>query len=256
MTEVEIISVGSELVLGRTLDTNAHWLSARLAAAGLPVARRTTVGDDGPRLAAVLREAARRSRVVIVTGGLGPTRDDLTRQALAEAAGVQLRVDPAAREHIAALFRRWGRPMSPTNEVQALIPAGGRAIENLHGTAPGIEMRIGSARVFALPGVPREMEAMFTSAVLPRLEGLARGAALVERRIHCFGAGESAIGERLHDLMDQERDPRVSTTVAEGVVTVRVLARGRSPEEARRRAEHTEGEIRRRLGTKCCYTGK
>jgi len=248
MPVVEVISVGSELVLGQTLDTNAHWLSARLAAMGLPVARQTTVGDEVAALTAAIQAAAGRADVVILTGGLGPTRDDLTREAIAAAAGVRLELDTAARDHIAALFRRWGRPMPKRNEVQALIPVGGRAIANPNGTAPGIEVRVGRATLYAMPGVPREMRAMFDADIAPRLDALAGGAALLERRLHCVGVGESTIGERIHDLMDPSRRPRVSTTVAEGLITVRIVARAEGADAARDAIAETETEIRRRLG--------
>jgi len=248
MPVVEVISVGSELVLGQTLDTNAHWLSARRAAMGLPVARQTTVGDEVAALTAAIQAAAGRADVVILTGGLGPTRDDLTREAIAAAAGVRLELDTAARDHIAAPFRRWGRPMPKRNEVQALIPVGGRAIANPNGTAPGIEVRVGRATLYAMPGVPREMRAMFDADIAPRLDALAGGAALLERRLHCVGVGESTIGERIHDLMDPSRRPRVSTTVAEGLITVRIVARADGADAARDAIAETETEIRRRLG--------
>lgn len=279
MPIVELVSVGSELVLGQTLDTNAHWLSAQLASVGLPVTLRTTVGDDLPELTEVLRAAcgvpppehrdrstgsgaaptgeplrgalrqvAGRADVVLITGGLGPTRDDVTRHALAAAAGVTLELDPASRDHIAALFRRWGRQMPAGNEIQAMLPVGGRAIPNPHGTAPGIEMHLGRATVYAMPGVPREMEAMFQADLLPRLKALSAGAAVVERRLHCFGAGESTIGERIYDLMAPDRQPRIGTSVANGLVTVRLVARSDSSAGAQALIRTTEAEVRRRLG--------
>jgi nicotinamide-nucleotide amidase len=249
MPVIELLSIGSELVLGQTLDTNAHWLSGQLAALGLPVTWRTTVADDLPELTEAIRAASRRADVVIASGGLGPTRDDMTRDALAAAAGVALRRDDAAFEHIAALFRRWGRPMPRQNEVQAMIPLGGEAIPNPNGTAPGIAIKIGRAMVYAMPGVPREMTAMFHEWLSPRLAALAGGAAVIERRLHCFGAGESLVGERIHDLMDPARRPRVGTTVSGGLVTIRIVSRADNRDEARAQLVPTEVEVRERLGS-------
>jgi len=248
MPLVEVISIGSELILGRTLDTNAHWLSARLAEMGLPVTWRTTVGDDLTEVTAAFREAGARSDIVIATGGLGPTRDDVTRHALAAAAGVDLHLDAAVRDEIAALFDRWGRSMARRNEVQAMIPAGGEVIPNPHGTAPGIRLRVGRAEVSVMPGVPREMKAMFDDRLAPRLAPLGAGSAVVERLIRCFGAGESTIGERIHDLMDHDRHPRVGTTVSDGLITLRIVSRVKSRQEADDLFAATEAEIRRRLG--------
>src|SRR5271165_3883038 len=190
--KAEIISIGSELTSGQNLDTNSQWLSRRLAEIGIPVGFHTTVADDLADNVAVFRQAIQRARLVIVTGGLGPTLDDLTREAMAQAAGVELVLDPASLKHIQEMFARRSRAMPERNKVQAMLPAGAEAIVNRAGTAPGIWMRIGDTVVVAMPGVPSEMYVMYQEQVLPRLEqlGLA-GGVLLHRKINCFGAGES-----------------------------------------------------------------
>src|SRR5687768_2432253 len=157
----EIISIGDELTSGERLDTNTQWIAQRLNEIGIPVAFHTTVADDLAANVLVFRQACERADVIVASGGLGPTADDLTRQALAEMAGVELVQDDAALEHIRALFARRGREMPPNNLVQALFPRGSRVIPNPHGSAPGIDFEVSragglSARIFALPGVPAE----------------------------------------------------------------------------------------------------
>ena len=167
--KAEIISIGSELTSGQNLDTNSQWLSLRLAEIGIPVGWHTTIADDLEDNVAAFRIAAQRAEVVIATGGLGPTQDDLTREVLAQVAGVELVFDQASFDHIAAMFARRRRVMPERNRVQALFPAGAEAIFNARGTAPGIWMKIGAAAIACLPGVPSEMFAMFENEVKPRL---------------------------------------------------------------------------------------
>src|SRR6516225_2143113 len=155
----EIISIGSELTSGQNLDTNSQWLSRRLAEIGIAVGWHTTVADDLEANLEAFRIAAGRAALVLATGGLGPTQDDLTREALARAAGVELVFDQASFNAIEEMFRRRGRAMPERNRVQALFPAGAEPIPNDRGTAPGIWMRVGNAHVAAMPGVPSEMVA-------------------------------------------------------------------------------------------------
>src|SRR5437764_11507912 len=148
----EILSIGSELTSGQNLDTNSQWLSRRLAEIGIPVGWHTTIADDLDDNVAAFRLAAGRARLAIITGGLGPTQDDLTREALARAAGVELVFHQESFEHIEAMFARRGRAMTERNRVQALFPAGAEPIPNAHGTAPGVWMTLGGATVVAMPG--------------------------------------------------------------------------------------------------------
>src|ERR1700682_167722 len=152
--KAEILSIGSELTSGQNLDTNCQWLSLRLAEMGIPVGWHTTIADDLEENVAAFRLAGQRAELVIATGGLGPTQDDLTREVLARVAGVELVFDQASFEHIQQLFARRGRVMPERNRVQALLPAGAEPIFNANGTAPGIWMRLGSATAACMPGVP------------------------------------------------------------------------------------------------------
>src|SRR5439155_12452441 len=171
----EIISIGDELTTGQRLDTNSQWLAERLLEIGVPVAFHTTVGDQLADKLLVFRQACERADSVVATGGLGPTADDLTRQALADLAGMPLVQDDASLAHIKALFARRKREMPPANVVQAQFPQGSRPIFNPHGSAPGIDMPITMlrdkpARIFALPGVPAEMKEMWSASVAPAVQ--------------------------------------------------------------------------------------
>src|SRR5262245_6266837 len=163
--KTEIISIGSELTSGQNLDTNSQWLSQRLAEIGIPVGWHTTIADDFDDNVAAFRIATQRAGLVLATGGLGPTQDDLTREVLARLAGVELVLDEASLEQIQRMFARFKRTMPERNRVQALFPAGAEPIPNANGTAPGIWMQVGDSTVVAMPGVPTEMHAMYQTQV-------------------------------------------------------------------------------------------
>ncbi|HUG93097.1 MAG TPA: CinA family nicotinamide mononucleotide deamidase-related protein [Planctomycetaceae bacterium] len=248
----EIIAVGSELTSGASLDTNSQWLSQRLADAGVPVRRHTAVADEIDEMLAAFREAAARADVVIVTGGLGPTLDDLTRQALAALADVELKLHEPSLAFIREFFARRRRPMPERNTIQAMFPAGSEPIPNPRGTAPGIWMehrtpgRERPCLIAALPGVPSEMKPMFEAQVHPRLA--VSGRTIVRHEIHCFGAGESAIEELLGDLTARGRDPEVGITAHEATITLRIAAQGATPDECRAKVDAAATLIRERLG--------
>ncbi|HEU5117486.1 MAG TPA: competence/damage-inducible protein A, partial [Isosphaeraceae bacterium] len=175
----EIIAVGSELVNGQKLDTNSQWLSRRLGELGLDVRYHTSVGDDLQNNVDAFRIACGRVRLVLISGGIGPTQDDLTREALARVAGVPLIEDPESLQALRAFFERRNRPMPDRNRVQALMPEGADAIANPYGTAPGIWMPLDGTIFVALPGVPGELKRMFDEQVVPRL----RSSGLIDRVI-------------------------------------------------------------------------
>lgn len=247
----EIIAIGTELTTGAKLDTNSQWLSVELAAVGIPVLVHTTVADDLPAMLETLQTAARRSDVVLVSGGLGPTLDDLTRQVLADLAGVELVLHEPSLQHVRGMFAKRKRVMPERNVIQAMFPAGSEPIENPHGTAPGVWMelpRADGARclIAAMPGVPSEMKAMFRDRVLPRLP---RSDKVIRRaRINCYGVGESACEEMLGDVTARGRDPEVGITVHEGTITLRIEAHGTTEAECDAKVTATKQLIHERLG--------
>jgi nicotinamide-nucleotide amidase len=253
MPNAEVISIGEELVTGQRLDTNSQWLSQRLGELGIAVRYHTTVGDAMESNVAAFRRAAERAEVIVATGGLGPTADDLTRHALAAAKGVGLVLDEGALSHLRGLFARRGRPMPPANEIQAHFPAGGRVIPNPHGTAPGIDMELASpgrmpARVFALPGVPAEMRQMWEQTVAPALATAGPRRVILHRQIRCFGVGESDLEQMLGDLIRRGRHPLVGITASLATLTLRMTAEGDSPEACHAAIEPTAAKIRQTLG--------
>lgn len=250
----EIISIGDELTTGQRLDTNSQWLAERLLEIGVPVAFHTTVGDQLADNVLVFRQACERADIVVGTGGLGPTADDLTRQALADVAGVELVQDDASLAHIKALFAKRKREMPPANVVQAQFPQGSKPIHNPNGSAPGIDISIpravgNPARVFALPGVPAEMKEMWAATVAPAIQdhiGIKK--VIAHYRIKCFGVGESDLEAMLPDIIARNRYPIVGITVSQATITLRITAEGESAAAARATMQPTIDTIHQCLG--------
>ena len=239
-----LLSIGDELTLGQGLDTNSQWLSQRLVELGILCVEHATVADDLSAIQGAILRLAGRADVVISTGGLGPTADDLTREALARAIGESLVEDPAALGGLRRWFAGRARPMPEANRMQALRPVSATMLANEFGTAPGLGATVGGKEIFCLPGPPREMRPMFDSQVRPRL----RPAREVRTRaLHTFGLGESEVAERLGDLMARTRMPIVGTTVASGVVTIRIRSEGSANGAPAPSLEETERLARDRV---------
>ncbi len=216
-------------------------------AVGVVPRRHVTVGDRLDAIRDEITRSAREVEVVLVSGGLGPTLDDMTRDALAAALSVPLERDEASVEHIRDLFRRMDRPMGRNNLQQALVPRGARALENPWGTAPGLRAELHRAVVFCLPGVPREMERMFERHVAPELRRRC-DTALAVRVLRTFGQGESNIGEQIAVFMDPARNPSVGTQASEGLISVRIVGRAASASEAQQLVDADAQAIRAVLG--------
>jgi nicotinamide-nucleotide amidase len=245
----EIISIGQELVLGEITDTNAAFISSRLAPLGIDVRYHSCLGDFAQDLAGVLKIAFQRANVIVITGGLGPTADDVTRQVIAEFCEAPLQLHEESLRRIEALFRSRHLTMSPNNQIQAMIPAHAQVIPNERGTAAGFCLNHKGVEIMALPGVPSEMKGMFEGWVYPHLqERTGNKSTIVTKLLNCFGTGESIIGQKIHHLMDTRRNPYVGTMVHGGVVSVRIIGKASTQEEAQPLIAATESEIRGLLG--------
>ncbi|MGQ0570433.1 MAG: competence/damage-inducible protein A [Armatimonadota bacterium] len=242
----EIISVGTELLLGQITDTNATFLARLLAAHGVDVLFKQTVGDNLERVRATVRLALDRSDLVVMTGGLGPTEDDLTAEAVALAAGVPVVYDQVVADTIAALFERRGRKAPESIFRQARIPRGAQVIPNRRGTAPGLIVRVESRTVFLFPGVPHEMEGLVADGLVPWLRASAGDQVISSRVLRIAGLGESMVEERIRDLI-HETNPTVAPLAKTGEVHLRITAKGR-PTDVPAMIDRVETGLRARLG--------
>ncbi|HLO42376.1 MAG TPA: CinA family nicotinamide mononucleotide deamidase-related protein [Phycisphaerales bacterium] len=237
-----ILSMGDELTLGQSLDTNAQWVARQLVERGIVPVEHVTAPDDLGVITATFARAAASADLIISTGGLGPTADDLTREGLARASGDTLIEDADAIKEIEAWFAKRGRPMMSINRVQAMRPSRGEAISNRWGTAPGLYAKIGNAECFCLPGPPSEMKPMFEAAVAPRLS-TPPGFVVLVRTLQTTGLGESEIATRLGALMQRDAKVLVGTTASQGIVSIRVRYEGM---EGREEAMHMVDEVMER----------
>ena len=249
---VELLCVGTELLLGNILNGNARWIAEQLAALGLPHFRQSVVGDNRERLIAFAREAAQRSRVLITTGGLGPTPDDLTAAALAAAFDVPLEERPEVWADIEAKLAARGKVPSPSLRNQAWLPKGAAVLPNPTGTAPGmIWTPCDGFTILTFPGVPSEMRAMWTAtaAAWLRASDLTRGV-IASRRLHFWGIGESRLAEQVEDLL-AGTNPTVAPYSGGGEVMLRLTAQAPSGPEALKLLDPLEQELRQRTGRLC-----
>ncbi len=259
MSKSSIVSIGNELLNGSGVDTNSAYLSERLLSIGIPVVMVRVVGDDCDAIIGALRAASDEAEIILTTGGLGPTDDDLTRRAISKYCGKELKLDEEALADIENFFAGCGRQMPQRNQMQAYIPEGAQAIKNDIGTAPGIMLSLDSRRassiqhpasilLFALPGVPAEMKRMFEQSVLPKLVELDGREVVAIRKLKCFGMGESNMAELLGNRMERERNPLVNTTVRDSVITVHIIARDEDMKRANSIAESEQSKIAGILG--------
>ena len=245
----ELIAVGTELLLGNIANTDAQMLSQGLSALGINVYYHTVVGDNPQRLRAAVELARTRADIIITTGGLGPTCDDLTKNVLAECFGKPLVFHEPSARRIEAYFQRLhaGRPMTENNYQQAMLPEGCTVLDNDWGTAPGVAFEAGGVRVIMLPGPPRECKAMFTHRVVPYLKSLADGV-IVSRTLKLFGIGESSMEAQLRDEMNAMTNPTLAPYAKEGECELRITARAEDEQAAHALIDPVEARLRAKFG--------
>ena len=248
--KAEVIAIGSELLLGQIIDTNSSYIAKRLAESGIDLAQTATVGDDLQRMKEVIREAINRSQIVITTGGIGPTEDDLTREAIAEVTEHPLIFQPHLMEQIENLFKTRGFRMAENNRKQAYVPEGAIAIENPKGTAPGFIVETSGGTIISIPGVPSEMEYLMENRVIPYIRKRfdIKHQVIQYKVLRACGLGESAIGLQIKDLMKESKNPSIGTLASIGDIRIRITAKADNPGEASNLIQKMEREIRRRLG--------
>jgi nicotinamide-nucleotide amidase len=248
MLTAEIIAVGSELLTPYRTDTNSLWLTEQLNGVGIEVKLKTIVGDDDARLEEAIRDALKRSGVVILTGGLGPTEDDITRKIAARALGRRLILDDSVLEEIKARFLYWGRKMPEINARQAMIIEGAEVLPNPNGTAPGMYIEHEGRSVILLPGPPREMRPMFETGVAPKLSARAGDLRVSRRVLRVTGMGESAVDERIAPVYTQYKNPQTTILFTQSEIEIHLTAQGNSDAEAELLLDGLAGQIEERLG--------
>lgn len=243
----EIICVGTEILLGNIVNTNAAYLAEQLAGLGIFCYYQTVVGDNGERLLETLELAAKRSEVIILSGGLGPTQDDLTKETVAKFCGKKLLMDEKSKKQIAEYFEK--RKMKPTgnNWKQAMVPEGARVFENHNGTAPGMAVETNKNKFILLPGPPEELRLMFEESVAPYLKEQSPFV-ILSQTVKTCGLSESAVEEQLRDLIDKQTNPTIATYAKTGEVHVRVTAKADSQKEASKLIKPMVKELKSRFG--------
>ena len=242
-----ILAVGTEILFGTTVNTNAVFLSQQLNLLGIDVLRHITIGDNRKRLLRALEVAFEDCDLVFSTGGLGPTEDDMTKETIAEFFGKKLVENKAWTEMMSSWFSKNGRVMSENNRKQAFIPEGASVLDNPNGTAPGFILSDGRRTIFVMPGPPREMQPMFTDHILPNLKKL-QDSTLYYKMIRTVGIGESDLETALLDIIDVQTDPTIATYVKDFSAMVRVASKRKTLEEAQKAVEETTEQIRERIG--------
>lgn len=249
MNNAEIIAVGSEIILGQIANTNAKFISEQLAKLGINVFFHTAVGDNPKRLLHAVEVAESRSDLIIFTGGLGPTKDDLTKETIAKHLGVELEYNEHALHSIENFFKKRNAKMTENNKKQALIFSGSYCLPNDTGMAPGMLLRKNAKTYILLPGPPSEMEPMFTNYVIPEiLKGIQKVEQIESRVLRFYGIGESQLEVELEDLIDEQTNPTIAPLAVDGEVTVRLTAKHASDDERKRLLDRMEEKILSRVG--------
>jgi nicotinamide-nucleotide amidase len=243
----EILAVGTELLLGNIVNTNAQYIAKRLADLGIEVYHQAVIGDNPKRLMDAYTAAFKRADLVITTGGLGPTKDDLTKEVAFDYFGKEAVLHKDILDNIEEYFKKINRNMVESNKKQAYFPMDVLILKNNHGTAPGCIIEEGNKTLIVLPGPPREMKHMFEDYVIPYLTKYQDGI-LVSRVLRIIGIGESAAAEMIEDLIDKGKNPTIATYAKESEVTIRITAKANTEEEAEKLIVPVEEEIRKRLG--------
>ena len=248
MTSAEIITIGTEILLGEIVDTNTRYIARTLRSLGVDLYRTITIGDNEERIAGAIRNSMERADIVITTGGLGPTIDDPTREAVAKAAGVETEFREDLWEQVVETIARYGRKPSENQKRQAYVPKGAIGIKNPVGTAPCFIVETPRNAVISLPGVPNEMEHVLHESIIPYLQQRFKLDEVIKVRVlHCAGLGEGMIDEKIADL-ELLSNPTVGLAAHTGVVDVRIAAKAKSESEANAMIAEIESQVRERLG--------
>jgi nicotinamide-nucleotide amidase len=248
MLTAEIIAVGSELLTSERTDTNSLWLTEKLNSVGIEVKLKTIVGDDDARLEETIRDALKRSRVVVMTGGLGPTEDDITRKIAARAMNRRLLLNEKVLEVIRTKFFDMGRQMPEINSRQAMVIEGSEVLDNPNGTAPGMYIEHEGRNVVLLPGPPREMHPMFENFVLPKLSAKAGDVRVVRRVLRVAGMGESAVDEKIAPVYTQYKNPQTTILFNRSEIEIHLTAQAKTEQDAELLLDGLAGQIEERLG--------
>ena len=256
MIKASIVSIGNEILNGQIVGTNAAYLSSKLFSIGIPVASFYTVADEIDLIVRSLKLAGEDADILLVTGGLGPTDDDVTRHAFAKLLGVELQLHEDLLEKIQSLFAKRNSQMPQKCKIQAYMPEGTKSLANNLGTAPGIVAETEGKLFFAMPGVPSEMKQMFKESVLPKLEKFAVDQTVVIKKLKCFGAPESQITELLGNIMERGRNPLINCTANQSTITLHIVATAKDEAEAQQMVEKDEETLRSVLGEFVYGTGE
>jgi nicotinamide-nucleotide amidase len=233
----EIITIGDELLIGQVIDTNSAWLGQQLTMNGIRLVRKTAIPDQPDEIVVALSEALKRSDIILFTGGLGPTKDDLTKKTLADFFGVKMRLDEHVLEHITQLFARYGREMTPTNRTQAEVPEGCEVIHNANGTAPGMWFNHEGKVIVSMPGVPYEMKAMFADLILPKIRAAFSLPAIYHRTVMTQGIGESWLSDTLEEWEASLKKDNIGLAYLPGPSQVRLRLTAHGANEAELKAK-------------------